>query len=154
MTSQVEILPQISSLDLLFKEYWDFVLESWPSFATYLGDHRHDDRLEDLSQDEYDKWTFKAEDLLKRLGRISKDSLSAEDRINYDLFSRELNQRIGIARFRPNLLPLNQLGGPHIDLPQLTAFTRFSTVTDYENYAKRIGAFPAQVRGCRILGTA
>ena len=145
MTSQVEILPQISSLDFLFREYWDFVLESWPSFATYLGDHRHDDRLEDLSQDEYDKWTFKAEDLLKRLGRISKDSLSAEDRINYDLFSRELNQRIGIARFRPNLLPLNQLGGPHIDLPQLTAFTRFSTVTDYENYAKRIGAFPAQV---------
>lgn len=145
MTSQVEILPPASSLDSLFREYWDFVLESWPSFATYLGDHRHDDKLEDLSQEEYDKWTSRAEDLLRRLGSISKESLSAKDRINYDLFSRELIQRIGIARFHPNLLPLNQLNGPHIDLPQLTAFTRFSTVIDYENYVKRIEAFPRQV---------
>jgi len=145
MTSQVEILPQVSSLDSLFREYWDFVLESWPSFATYLGDHRYDDKLEDLSQEAYDKWTSRAEDLLGRVSGISKESLSAKDRINYDLFSRELIQRIGVARFRPNLLPLNQLAGPHIDLPQLTAFTRFSTVVDYENYVKRIGAFPAQV---------
>ncbi len=129
----------------MFREYWDFVLESWPSFATYLGDHRHDDRLEDQSQEEYDKWTSRAGDLLRQLGSISKEALSAKDRINYDLFSRELTQRIGIARFHPNLLPLNQLGGPHIDLPQLTAFTRFSTVIDFENYAKRIEAFPAQV---------
>jgi len=145
ITSQVEVLPQIPDLDSLFREYWDFVLESWPPFATYLGDHRHDDRLEDLSQEEYDKWTFKAEDLLRQLGRISKEALSAKDSINYDLFARELNQRISVARFHPNLLPLNQLGGPHIDLPQLTAFTRFSTVIDYENYAKRLEAFPRQI---------
>jgi uncharacterized protein (DUF885 family) len=144
MASQVEVLPKVSSLESLFMEYWDFVLESWPSFATYLGDHGHDDKLEDLSQQEYDKWTSKAEDLLRRLGSIPRESLSAKDRIDYELFSRELSQRVGIARFRPNLLPLNQLEAPHINLPQLTAFTRFSTVVDYENYLKRIRAFRRQ----------
>jgi uncharacterized protein (DUF885 family) len=145
MASQIEVLPKVSSLESLFREYWDFVLESWPSFATYLGDHRYDDKLEDLSQEAYDEWTSKAEDLLRRLGRIPKESLSGKERINYELFSRELSQRVGIARFRPNLLALNQLDAPHINLPQLTAYTRFSTVIDYENYLKRILAFQRQV---------
>jgi uncharacterized protein (DUF885 family) len=145
MASQIEYLSKASSLKSLFREYWDFVLESWPWLATFLGDHRYDDRLEDLSQRAFDQWTGKAEDLLRRIRSVPKESLSAGDQINYELFSRELTQRIGIARFRPNLLPLNQLAGPHIDLPQLTSFTRFLKVADYENYAKRLEAFPAQI---------
>ena len=145
MAAQVEYAPEATSLISLFKEYWEFVLESWPSFATYLGDHRYDDKLDDLSQEAFDSWTAKAEDLLRRAKVISKESLSANDRINADLFSRELTQRIDRARFRPNLLPLSQLEGPHIDLPQLTALMRFSTVVDYENYAKRLEAFPLQI---------
>src|SRR5712692_5578422 len=108
MASQVEFLPKPSSLKSLFKEYWDFVLESWPALATFFGNHRHDDRLEDLSERAFDKWTSKAEDLLRRTQSMPKDSLSATDQIDYELFSRELTQRIGIAHFRPNLLPLNQ----------------------------------------------
>jgi len=37
------------------------------------------------------------------------------------------------------------LYGPHIDLPQLISYHRFSTVLDYENYVKRLLAFPSQV---------
>ncbi len=33
----------------LAEEFWETVLEASPSTATLLGDHRYDDRLEDLS---------------------------------------------------------------------------------------------------------
>ncbi len=31
-------------LHKLFDDYWEFVLKSSPSFATYIGDHRYDDK--------------------------------------------------------------------------------------------------------------
>ena len=145
MAIQAEYALGKTDLTALFKEYWEFVLQTWPWFATYLGDHRYDDKLEDLSQEAFDRWTAKAEDLLKRVEGISEESLTSTDHVNYDLFSRELTQRVNLARFRPNLLPLNQLGGAHIDLPQLMAISRFSTVSDYENYSKRLESFPLQI---------
>ena len=33
----------------LFDEYWEWVLREDPAYATYLGDHRYDDRLADES---------------------------------------------------------------------------------------------------------
>ena len=35
----------------LAEEFWETLLEASPSTATLLGDHRYDDRLEDLSAD-------------------------------------------------------------------------------------------------------
>ncbi len=32
------------------EELWDFAMEASPSSATLLGDHRFDDRIEDLSR--------------------------------------------------------------------------------------------------------
>ena len=44
----------------LAEEYWETLLEANPSTATLLGDHRFDDRLEDLSteaeQAQRSKW--------------------------------------------------------------------------------------------------
>ena len=33
-------------------EYWDAKLEASPLFASFLGDHRYDDRADDLSAEE------------------------------------------------------------------------------------------------------
>ena len=39
----------------LLKDYWEYVLEQNPTFATYIGDHRYNSRLEDLSEDSINK---------------------------------------------------------------------------------------------------
>jgi hypothetical protein len=38
-----------AALDRLAKEYWEFVVESSPVEALMRGDHRYDDRFEDVS---------------------------------------------------------------------------------------------------------
>lgn len=146
MSEAQEILERGSqSLHSLFKEYWDFVLETWPTYATYIGDHRYDDKLDDLSLEAYDNWTRGAEEFLDRLRKILRESLTPRDVVNYDLLDRELQQVIDLARFRPNLMTLNQLAGPHIDIFQLIAYHPFNTINDYENYLKRLLAFPNQI---------
>ena len=38
-----------ADLRALADEYWEAKLEASPLFATFLGDHRYDDRVDDLS---------------------------------------------------------------------------------------------------------
>lgn len=134
-----------AALHKIFEDYWEFVLQASPTFATYLGDHRYDDRLEDLSQEFYERRIAKAGEFLARLQAIPLDSLSSADSLNYDLFAREMQEQIEAAQFRPYLLPLSQQEGPHIGLVELTTYHPFFTPTDYENYIKRLSLFPVQV---------
>ena len=131
----------IESLDRLYDDYWEFGLRENPTGATYLGDHRYDDKLEDVSAEGY----FRRVDQLQRyLGELKslKRPSQGSGQLNFDLFKRELEMRIEGAKYRPYLLPITQQDGPHIDLPQLTTYHPFKTLQDYENYAKRLRQFP------------
>ena len=38
-------------LGTYLNEYWEHVLQFNPTFATYIGDHRYNDKLEDFSEE-------------------------------------------------------------------------------------------------------
>ena len=44
-----------SHLNRLYEDYWEFILKENPTFATYLGDHRYDNWLEDVSAQAYEQ---------------------------------------------------------------------------------------------------
>jgi uncharacterized protein (DUF885 family) len=130
----------VASLNRLYEDYWDFVLKENPTYATYLGDHRYDNWLEDVSAEAYEKRIEQFKKLLAELKKFEKPS-GGEDRLNYDLFRRELALQIEGAKFRPYLLALTQQTGPHIDLPQLVTYHPFKTLQDYTNYVSRLTQF-------------
>ena len=37
---------------------------------------------------------------------------------------------------------MNQMDGPHLDLPDLVSLTPFNTVADYDNYLSRLQQIP------------
>ena len=131
----------IESLDRLYDDYWEFGLRENPTFATYLGDHRYDDKLEDVSAEAYHRRVDQVERYLGELKSLKRPG-HGSDRLNFDLFKRELEMQIEGAKYRPYLLPITQQLGPHIDLPQLPSYHPFKTEQDYENYAKRLRQFP------------
>jgi len=49
-----------------------------------------------------------------------------------------LRQEIEGARSKPWEMPVNQMGGPHLEMPNLVLLTPFQTVSDYENYPARL----------------
>ncbi len=126
-------------------EYWEYILVHNPTFATYIGDHRYDNRIEDLSEEELSAQVRYFEDLLAETEMIDETSLTGEDRSTYMLLQRTLKNRIRFHHYRTYYLPLDHMQGPHIDFPQITEFHPFETADDFANYISRLKAFPRQI---------
>jgi uncharacterized protein (DUF885 family) len=130
----------VASLNRLYEDYWELILKENPTLATYLGDHRYDNWLEDVSAEAYEHRIEGFRKLLTDLKGF-KRPVSGEDRLNYDLFKRELALQIEGAKYQPYLLAITQQTGPHIDLPQLVTYHPFKTLQDYVNYISRLTQF-------------
>jgi uncharacterized protein (DUF885 family) len=132
-------------LQTYLKDYWEHVLKHNPTFATYIGDHRYDDALEDLSEESISSQISYFKKLQKKSEAIDPDDLTAENRLNNDLFKNTLDNHIRMYEFKTHYIPLNQMSGPHLDIPQIIEFHPFHTRKDIDNYVARLNTFPGLV---------
>jgi len=138
----------------LFDEYWEWVLRENPGYATFLGDHRYDDRVKDESPAAVARRRAFFQAFVRRLDRIDGKRLSAADRVSLEVLKYSIKSRVaidrlfGVAPFGAfdDWAPVTQMNGIHHELPELAKATRFATVRDYENYLKRLDALPVTVR--------
>ncbi len=106
------------TLRALAEEYWETVLEASPSTATLLGDHRYDDRLEDLSEDAEQVLRVRWASMRSRLEEIPRDGLEPGDLVTHGLLAAELNDAVATIDQRLVELQSDQMTGFHIDLLQ------------------------------------
>lgn len=138
--TQVE--KKMNPWDQLFEEYWNFQMERSPLWATYLGDHRFDDRLPDVSVNAREAQRATLEEFLKRAVSLAQQGpLSPDDSLNADLFVREIRIELEDWRWHDEYMPITQQSGPQIDLPELVNYHPFKTVRDVENYIVRLKQF-------------
>jgi uncharacterized protein (DUF885 family) len=82
-------------LETFFRRYLDERFALHPFEATQLGDHRFDDRLDDLSPAALDKSLAHLEETRKRLAReIDRKALSPDERVDYAILDHELEAAI------------------------------------------------------------
>jgi len=126
----------------LFNEEWEYELRTNPEWATTLGDKRYNDRLSDNSVEFFQSDLEQTRKFLARFEAIDPTGLPHQDGVSRELMIRELRQNIEGAQFTHWEMPVNQMGGPHLELPDLVTLTPFDTVTDYENYLSRLRQIP------------
>ncbi|MGA2855376.1 MAG: DUF885 domain-containing protein [Candidatus Sulfotelmatobacter sp.] len=126
----------------LFDEEWQYELRTNPEFATVLGDPRYNDRLRDNSPGFFQSDLEQERRFLARFEAIDPAGFSEQDTLSRELMIRELRQEIEGAQFKPWEMPVNQMGGPHLEMPDLVVLTPFNTVVDYENYVARLRQIP------------
>ncbi len=129
----------------LLKGYWEYVLEQNPTFATYIGDHRYNSRLEDLSETAINKQAEHVKRLLDKAEKIEENRLNDDDRLNLHLIKTSISNQIRMHEFRTHYIPLNQMQGPHLDFPQIIEFHPFRNEKDVKDYIARLHLFPAQI---------
>jgi len=84
-----------SPLESFFHRYLDERFALHPTEATALGDHRFDDRMDDVSPAALAKSLAHLKDTRTRLHKeISRATVSADERINFDIFNHELEAAI------------------------------------------------------------
>ncbi|HXW91757.1 MAG TPA: DUF885 domain-containing protein [Terriglobales bacterium] len=134
----------------LFDEEWEYELRANPERATALGDRRYNDRLSDNSPEFFLSDLDQKRNFLARFEAIDPSGFSPQDGLSRKLMMERLNQDIEGAKFKPWEMPVNQMNGPHLEMPDLIMLTPFDTVADYENYLARLRQIPnffSQVTG-------
>ncbi|WP_040833942.1 DUF885 domain-containing protein [Nocardia brevicatena] len=114
-----------AELQRLADSYWDTMLEAEPSSATLLGDHRFDDRIEDVSAEADRQLLDRWHDLARRVEAVDPTRLNPTDRITHALLRGELDNAVLGLGWRPREMAWDQMDGVHSRLltmaPQFTA---------------------------------
>ena len=131
----------------LYEEYFEEALKLSPLSATYLGDERYNDRLENPATLDYQRAAEALERrFLARARAIPSDGLQGSERISYEAFVNGRAQQLAGARFPEWLLPVNQMDSIASTIAVLgsgESAQPFRTVRDYDNFLKRLDGFVA-----------
>ena len=86
-----------------FKQYLEKVFPTRPVEATHLGEHRFDDRMDDLSAEARAGWVELDRQTLAELPRqVDCNALSSAGKVDYEIFKHNLTQSLWTAE---NLRP-------------------------------------------------
>jgi uncharacterized protein (DUF885 family) len=104
-----------SPVRALADEYWEARLEASPLFATFLGDHRYDDRVDDLSVEAERADRARWADLRARASTLD-GAPDAADAVTRDLLVHELDDTIRAIDIGLVEMAWDQMEGVHADL--------------------------------------
>ena len=121
---------QDEKLKEYFHNQWEKVLENYPEYATYLGDHRYNSRLTDMSIEAVLKRHIQTKESYKAILAINRTQLSSKYKLYFDLYTDNLNREIERQQFKDYFMPINQMGGIQIDAPNLVDISPFNTHDD------------------------
>jgi uncharacterized protein (DUF885 family) len=132
---------EAKKLDTLFEEEWEWTMRESPTWASDLGDLRYNTRWGDESLDAYKRRDEHRKEVLERVNAIDPEKLSPQDRINRELFIREIARDLEAYPFKWYLVPLTARDGIQ-DASSTADSLPFETVRDYEDWIARMNGFP------------
>src|SRR5271169_2135528 len=131
------------ALNDLLAEQWEYRLRTSPIFASFLGDKRWNDKLDDFSQEAIDKDLRETQKFLSRFEAIDTSGFPEQEALNETLMVGDLKRQLEGARFKPWEMPVDQQNGLQIWLPDLVTVFSFQSVKDYEDYISRLRQIPS-----------
>jgi uncharacterized protein (DUF885 family) len=137
---------RVRKLHQLLNQQWEYTLRNAPEFASIIGDKRYNDRLSDFSQAAIERDLAQSRVFLGQFEAISTAGFPEQERLNRDLMVRNLREQLEGARYKEWEMPVNQMNGVHIDIPQLVTSLSFASVKDYEDYVARLKQIPRVFR--------
>ena len=136
-------------LDQLVEQYFETYLERNPLAATYIGDHRFDDRLAiDIAPGHVEESRAIEQRFLDAAQAIDVAALTEPQRLTLEIFLFERERALARLDFPGHLMPVSQLSGLQNTMPVLASgrgAQPFRTVADYDRFLARIDDFAVWV---------
>jgi len=127
-----------SEFKTLLDEHWEWTLQNSPVMASTMGDRRYNQAWGDYSLAGIKQDHLEAREFLRRAYAIDRNALSDDDKLNHELFRRQLQDEVDAHQFRAYLLPFDHQGGIQT-LDGLTNRLRLTTVQDFDDWIARLG---------------
>lgn len=90
---------ETARLHALFDASWERLMRTYPGWATFVGDDRYGDRLEDASREAIAANFDAARRDLAQARAIQRDLLSAKDRVSLDVFIYNIDDDLRMEPF-------------------------------------------------------
>jgi uncharacterized protein (DUF885 family) len=134
-------------LNSLFGQYWEKQSRLDPLAATAQGDNRYNNILpNDQTRAYRDTLGAFYQQYLTRLEKFDRNALDENDKISYDIFQYEMQQRLAGLKLPTWMMPFQQFWGLPLTLGQYGSGQGnqpFKTVKDYDDWLGRVHGFPA-----------
>ncbi len=129
----------------ILEAYFDLQIERNPLRATFIGDHRFNDRLAITIAPDYLAESLAIEqDFLERVAAIDATALHPDDRLSREIFLRERQHAIEGFDFPGHLMPVNQfrnMGNTMAQLGSGQGAQPFQSESDYDDFTGRMNDF-------------
>ena len=137
---------QDAALHALFDERWEDLMQSYPEWATGVGDHRYGDRLVDASAEAEAARFAATQRTLDRAMAIDRAALSPVDQASLDIFVYELRDDL---RFKPFVgyrsMSLSSQFGFQGEFSGLMEDVPMDTPAQARQLLSRMAAYPRRV---------
>jgi uncharacterized protein (DUF885 family) len=132
-------------LQRLFEEYFEARLLLNPTFATYIGDRRYNDRyVNNIGPAWREVARSLEQDSLDRANAIDPGSLEGQQLLSYEIFKADRKIALENFDFPSHLMPINQFySAPNrfVQMGSGSGTQPFKTVEDYDNFLGRVNGF-------------
>jgi uncharacterized protein (DUF885 family) len=135
------------ALNDLLGEQWEYVLRTYPEFASLLGDKRFNDKSSEISQAAIERDLAANRRFQRRFQAIDTVGFSEQEKVNKALMVKNLRDGIEDTALREYEMPANQMGGIHLQAAQLPGLLTFTATKDYDDFLSRMRYFPKQIDG-------
>ena len=133
-------------LHALFDARWEALMQTYPEWATFVGDHRWGDRLHDASPAAIAAEFDAARQVLAQARAIPRQGLSARDRTSLDIFVHGLEERLRTEPFVGyRSMSLGALGGFQTGFAGLLRAVPVTNREQVEQALARMAAYPRRV---------
>jgi len=142
LSAENDIDTRRKQLNDLVSEYWEYSLKQSPIFASFIGDKRYNDQLDSQSEESIKRDAAMKRAYLAKFQAISTAGFPQQEKLNRELEIRGIQRDLGFFDLKLWQIPVSQVDGIHIDLPQLVSVLAFESVKDYTDYISRLHQIP------------
>jgi uncharacterized protein (DUF885 family) len=131
-----------AALHKLFEDYFERQLELNPLSATFIGDHRYDDKFTNNISPEFIALSLEVDrKALADAQQLAARQLPEADRLSVEIFMYNLRTSLEGEKFPGELVPINQFQSLPTLMPVLgsgSSAQPFATAADYDRFLARM----------------
>ena len=143
--SAVNVWAQSSAdeqLNAIMAEHWEFSLRESPTLATSVGVDDFNDRMPSAKREDQLRRMEAEKSFLRRVADIDADELSADARVNAEIFAWTLEDSIGATELNLSRIPFNTFYGFYMAALTASDGVVMKSSEDYEDYLARLADIP------------
>lgn len=138
----VKGLSDEAKLDVLLNGYWDWLMQTNPEWATYVGYPGQNNRWSDLAPDALEALQALEQRTLSVAEQINPEGLDADGQLNLMLLLFQLRGNVRGHAFPAELMPVDAMNGVQAGLSQALGAMPVNTSAQVEDYLQRLRDIP------------